>query len=183
MSAFIFNSITIEDAGGGNALTYFVTPVEERGVTIGYGATQVDDSQELASLQSVEVYVDTFDEDIILDTRLTQSASDVKDPARITMNSASGGVSVMVDSIRLRLVQKVGDRACYCIKGQRKASMMTNSQEFRLNVQRDGGTVVAVSHLSILNSIQGASLICPCNAGKADKLYYTDSLSPLITFT
>jgi hypothetical protein len=183
MNAFIFNSITIEDAGGGNALTYNVTPVEERGVTIGYGATEIDDSQELASLQSVEVYVDTFDEDIISDTRLTQNASDVKSPARITMNSASGGVSVMVDSIRLRLVQKVGDRATYCIKGQRKASMMTNAQEFRLNVQRDGGTIVALSQLSILNSMSGASLICPCNAGKAGSLYYTDSTSALITFT
>ena len=182
MNAFIFNSITIEDAGGGNALTYFVTPVENRGLTIGYGATEVDDSQELASLQTVEVYADTFDQDITSDTRLTQNASDVKSPARITFNSASGGVTVMVDSIRLRLVQKVGDRAMYCVKGQRKASMMTNAQEFRLNVQRDGGTVVALSNLSVL-TLSGASLICPCNAGKEGSLYYTDSLSPLITFT
>ena len=180
MNAYIFNSITIEDAGGGNALTYNVTAVEERGVTIGYEATQVDDAQELASLKSVEVYVDTFDEDITSDTRLTQSASDVKDPARITMNSVSGGVSVMVDSIRLRLVQKVGDRTTYCIKGQKKASMLTNAQQFRLNAQQDGGTIV--SSISIL-SIEGASLICPCNSGKTGSLYYTDSLSPLITFT
>jgi hypothetical protein len=180
MNAFIFNSITIEDAGGGNALTYNVTSVEDRGVTIGYEATQVDDAQELASLKSVEVYVDTFDEDITSDTRLTQSASDVKSPARITMNSVSGGVSVMVDSISLRLVQKVAERATYCVKGQKKASMFTNAQEFRLNVKRDGGTVV--SGLGVL-TIQGASLICPCNAGKEGSLYYTDSLSPLITFT
>lgn len=183
MSAFIFNSITIEDSGGGNPITYTSVPVEDRGVTIGYGATNVDDAQELGTLQSVEVYVDTFDNDITSDTRLTQNGSDIKDPARITMNSVAGGVSVMIDAIRLRLVKKVADRAAFCIKGNRSASMMTNSQYFALNVSQDGGEIVAISHLSLLNNFQGASLICPCNAGKVDKLYYTDSLSPLITFT
>lgn len=183
MNAFIFNSMTIEDAGGGNAVTYNTVSVENRSVLIGYSASQVDDAQELASSQSVEVDIDTYDQDITSDTRITRDASSIASACRITLNSASGGVSVMIDGIRLRLVQKVGDRACHTVKGKRIASMMTNSQWFASKVLADGGTVADYKSLSILNSIQGALLICPCSAGKTGSLYYSDSESPLITFT
>jgi hypothetical protein len=183
MNAFIFNSMTIENAGGGNAITYNVLSGENRSVNIGYVASMVDDDEELASQKTVELSIDTYDLDITSDTRITKDASSIASPCRVTLNSVVGGVSIMVDSIRLRLVQKVGDRYCHTVAGKKSASMMTNSQWFRFQVQLAGGTVVDLKSLSILNSVFGATLICPCNSGAEGLLYYSDSSSPLITFT
>jgi hypothetical protein len=182
MSAYIFNKAIIEDAGGGNPVEYTAMLVEDRNVMVDFGSVSIDDDQLSATAKTVEISVDILGDSILSDTRIAHSSALVN-PARITLASVTGGVTLMVDSIRLRSNPRIGEVLCHSIKGKRAASMTSNSQIFKKKVLADGGTIVNQSSLSILNSLSGASLICPCNAGKVDKLYYTDSLSPLITFT
>lgn len=182
MKPYIVESITIEDAGGGNPLTYTGISTERRTVGIDYGASIIDADVELGNSVTINFSIELFDMDITSDTRLTQNSADIKSPAKITLNSSQGAV-LSVDNIRLNLSQSVYERACYKITGRRSGSMMSNSQWFAYQVSLDGGTIADYPSLSVLNELTGASLICPCSAGKVGELYYGSGPSELITIT
>jgi len=180
---YIIKSITIENAGGGSPLTYDTIVVETRAIGIDYEAIQVDQAMEMASSRKVSVSLDTYDLSILSDSRITQNASSIASPARITLNGESGSVSIMIESIRLRLCPKIGNRQCFTITGTKSASMMTSSQWFEYRVGLDGGVISSIRELSILNG-NGAGLVCPCNSGKEGFLYFfTQPEFALITFT
>lgn len=182
MKPYIIDSITIEDAGGGNAVSYTNISTDRRRIDIMYGASLVDAEQELGNSVTIDFSVEMFDRDILTDTRITKNGADIKAPAKITMNS-SQGASLSVDSIRLRLAQSVYDRECYKLSGRRSGSLMTNAQWFAYQVGLDGGSIVDYPSLNVLNSLYEASLICPCSAGSVGKLYYGAGPSELITIT
>jgi hypothetical protein len=125
---YIFREIIIEDKGGSNPASYDLMLTETSTISLDYASTLVSDSQILGNSKSVELNIETYDDDILSDLRITTNASDIKDIANIRLQGVSGGMSLIVLDIRLHLVQKVGERPYYCIKGKKRGLFTTFSQ-------------------------------------------------------
>lgn len=97
----IFESVTVEDSGGGNATTYELMDSDNVEITHEGEKLTVDNAQEILSGLTGGMTVPCFDLGVQSDAHVLQD-SDVDpatDKSRITLDGGSGSSSVQIDDV------------------------------------------------------------------------------------